>query len=198
LSIDVTNYITRRRRVEVFLKVKLRNYKMNESDFLKVVLPFKGKVFRLAKRLLVSQDEAEDATQELLLKLWKNKDKLSSYRNTEAFAMTMTKNYCYDRLKSKQAKNLTLIHSNYKEKETSLDKKLEYKDSVDRVHLLIDNLPDQQKLIIQLRDIEQYDFKEICEMVNMKPTAVRVSLSRARKTIREQLTKQHSYGIIQH
>ena len=198
MSIDVTNYITRRRRVEVFLKVKLRNYKMNESDFLKVVLPFKGKVFRLAKRLLVSQDEAEDATQELLLKLWKNKDKLSSYRNTEAFAMTMTKNYCYDRLKSKQAKNLTLIHSNYKEKETSLDKKLEYKDSVDRVHLLIDNLPDQQKLIIQLRDIEQYDFKEICEMVNMKPTAVRVSLSRARKTIREQLTKQHSYGIIQH
>jgi len=198
LSIDVTNYITRRRRVEVFLKVKLRNYKMNESDFLKVVLPFKGKVFRLAKRLLVSQDEAEDATQELLLKLWKNKDKLSSYRNTEAFAMTMTKNYCYDRLKSKQAKNLTLIHSNYKEKETSLDKKLEYIDSVDRVHLLIDNLPDQQKLIIQLRDIEQYDFKEICEMVNMKPTAVRVSLSRARKTIREQLTKQHSYGIIQH
>ena len=198
MSIDVTNYITRRRRVEVFLKVKLRNYKMNESDFLKVVLPFKGKVFRLAKRLLVSQDEAEDATQELLLKLWKNKDKLSSYRNTEAFAMTMTKNYCYDRLKSKQAKNLTLIHSNYKEKETSLDKKLEYIDSVDRVHLLIDNLPDQQKLIIQLRDIEQYDFKEICEMVNMKPTAVRVSLSRARKTIREQLTKQHSYGINQH
>ena len=170
---------------------------MNESDFLKVVLPFKDKVFRLAKRLLVSKDEAEDATQELLLKLWKNKDKITSYRNTEAFAMTMTKNYCYDRLKSKQAGNLTLIHGNYKEKETSLDKKLEYIDIVDRVHLLIDNLPDQQKIIIQLRDVEQYNFKEICEMVNMKPTAVRVSLSRARKTIREQLTKQHSYGVNQ-
>ena len=82
MSIDVTNYSAHRRRGEVFLKLKLRNYKMNESDFLKVVLPFKGKVFRLAKRLLVSQDEAEDATQELLLKLWKNKDKLSGYRNT--------------------------------------------------------------------------------------------------------------------
>jgi RNA polymerase sigma-70 factor (ECF subfamily) len=110
----------------------------------------------------------------------------------------MTKNYCYDRLKSKQANNLTLIHSNYKEKETSLENKLEYIDSVNRVHLLIDNLPNQQKMIIQLRDIEQYDFKEICEMVNMKPTAVRVSLSRARKTIREQLTKQHNYGVSQH
>ena len=171
---------------------------MNQLDFLKVVLPFKDKVFRLSKRLLTSTEEAEDATQELLFKLWKNRDKIASYRNTEAFAMTMTKNYCYDRLKSKQASNLTLIHSNYKEKETSLENKLEYIDSVDRVHLLIDNLPNQQKLIIQLRDIEQYDFEEICEMVNMKPTAVRVSLSRARKTIREQLTKQHNYGVSQH
>jgi RNA polymerase sigma-70 factor (ECF subfamily) len=171
---------------------------MNQLDFLKVVLPFKDKVFRLSKRLLTSTEEAEDATQELLFKLWKNRDKIASYRNTEAFAMTMTKNYCYDRLKSKQASNLTLIHSNYKEKETSLENKLEYIDSVDRVHLLINNLPDQQKLIIQLRDIEQYDFEEICEMVNMKPTAVRVSLSRARKTIREQLTKQHNYGVSQH
>ena len=168
---------------------------MNQSDFLKIVLPFKDKVFRLAKRFLVSTEEAEDATQELLFKLWKNKDKLADYRNIEAFAMTMTKNYCYDRLKSKQASNLTLIHSNYKEKETSLDKKLEYMDSVRKVHLLIENLPDQQKLIIQLRDIEQYDFEEICSMLQMKPTAVRVSLSRARKTIREQLTKQHNYGI---
>jgi len=171
---------------------------MNQSDFLEVVLPFKDKVFRLSKRLLTSTEEAEDATQELLFKLWKNRDKIASYRNTEAFAMTMTKNYCYDRLKSKQASNLTLIHSNYKEKETSLENKLEYIDSVDRVHLLIDNLPNQQKLIIQLRDIEQYDFEEICEMVNMKPTAVRVSLSRARKTIREQLTKQNNYGVSQH
>ena len=40
---------------------------MNQSDFLEVVLPFKDKVFRLAKRLLVSKEEAEDATQELLL-----------------------------------------------------------------------------------------------------------------------------------
>ena len=168
---------------------------MNQSDFLKVVLPFKDKVFRLAKRFLVSTEEAEDATQELLFKLWKNKDKLANYRNIEAFAMTMTKNYCYDRLKSKQASNLKLIHSNYKDKETSLDKKLEYMDSVRKVHLLIENLPDQQKLIIQLRDIEQYDFEEICSMLQMKPTAVRVSLSRARKTIREQLTKQHNYGV---
>jgi RNA polymerase sigma-70 factor (ECF subfamily) len=168
---------------------------MKQSDFLNVVLPFKDKIFRLAKRLLVSREEAEDATQELIFKLWRSKEKIADYRNVEAFAMTMTKNYCYDRLKSKQASNLTLIHSNYIEKETSLDKKIEYRDSVNQVHQLIENLPEQQKIIIQLRDVEQYDFDEICAMVAMKPTAVRVALSRARKTIREALTKKHNYGV---
>ncbi|MFT4576572.1 MAG: RNA polymerase sigma factor (sigma-70 family) [Polaribacter sp.] len=169
---------------------------MNQSDFLKSVLPFKDKVFRLAKRLLVSTEEAEDATQELYFKLWKNKEKLKNYNNVEAFAMTMTKNYCFDRLKSKQASNLTLVHSNYKEKDTALETKIEQRDSVSQVHVLIDKLPEQQKLVIQLRDIEQYDFEEIGKMLDLKPTAVRVALSRARKTIREELIKQHNYGII--
>lgn len=168
---------------------------MNQSDFLKAVLPFKDKVFRLAKRLLISVEEAEDATQELYFKLWKNKAKLSTYKNVEAFAMAMTKNYCFDRLKSKQASNLSLLHSNYKEKDTLLDKKVEYKDSVNHVHKLINSLPEQQKIIIQLRDVEQYNFDEICSILDMKPTAVRVALSRARKVIREQLIKQHNYGV---
>jgi RNA polymerase sigma-70 factor (ECF subfamily) len=168
---------------------------MNQSDFLKIVLPFKDKVFRLAKRLLVSTEEAEDATQELLMKLWKNKEKIRDYKNIEAFSMTMIKNYCYDRLKSKQANNVKLVHSNYKEKGAGLDQKIEHQDSVSQVHELIKNLPKQQQIIIQLRDIEEYDFDEICEMVGMKPTAVRVALSRARKTIREELIKKHNYGV---
>ncbi|MFA5297013.1 MAG: sigma-70 family RNA polymerase sigma factor [Lutibacter sp.] len=168
---------------------------MEQSEFLKTVMPFKDKVFRLAKRLLVSTEEAEDATQELYFKLWKNKSKLKEYNSIEAFAMTMTKNYCFDRLKSKQASNLSLVHSNYKESGTSLQKRVELNDSVSLVHKLIENLPEQQKLIIQLRDIEQYEFDEIAEMLDMQPTAIRVSLSRARKTIREQLIKQHNYGI---
>jgi RNA polymerase sigma-70 factor (ECF subfamily) len=168
---------------------------MNHSEFLETVMPFKDKVFRLAKRLLVSTEEAEDATQELYFKLWNNKSKLKEYNSVEAFAMTMTKNYCFDRLKSKQASNLTLVHSNYKEKGTTLDKQVEFNDSVSLVHQLIEKLPEQQKIIIQLRDIEEYEFDEIAEMLDLQPTAIRVSLSRARKTIREQLIKQHNYGI---
>lgn len=168
---------------------------MQHSSFLQLVMPFKDKVFRLAKRMLISKDEAEDATQELFFKLWKNRKKLHQYKNVEAFAMTMTKNYCLDQLKSKRANNLTLVHSNYQKSGTSLEKEIELKDSVNRVHQIIEGLSEQQKLIIQLRDIEQYNFDEIAEIVAMKPEAVRVALSRARKTVREKLIKKHQYGI---
>ena len=126
---------------------------MKQTEFLHKVLPFKDKVFRLAKRLLVSNDEAEDATQELYLKLWKNKEKLVQYKNVEAFAMTMTKNYCLDQLKAKRSNNLSLVHSNYKDNNISLQREIELKDSVNRVHELIENLPEKQKMIIQLREM---------------------------------------------
>jgi RNA polymerase sigma-70 factor (ECF subfamily) len=167
---------------------------MTQTDFVKLVMPFKDKVFRLAKRLLVSHEEAEDATQEILMKLWNNKQQIEEYKNVEAFSMTMTKNFCLDRLKSKQAQNLKIVHSNYQDNTTSLQKQVELNDSVAWVSKIIEQLPEQQKIILQLRDIEQYEFEEIATMLDMNETAIRVALSRARKTIREQLTQTHQYG----
>lgn len=168
---------------------------MTQQAFLNTVMPFKDKVFRLAKRLLISHDEAEDATQELYLKLWKNKNRLAGYKNVESYAMTMIKNYCLDRLKSKQAGNLSLVHSNYKDTNSNLQKQIELQDSIQKIHQLINQLPEQQRMVIQLRDIEDYEFDEIEKMLQMKATAVRVALSRARKTIREKLKKQHAYQL---
>ncbi|HMC00776.1 MAG TPA: RNA polymerase sigma factor [Flavobacteriaceae bacterium] len=168
---------------------------MTQTEFLNIVMPFKDKIFRLAKRLLVSTEEAEDATQEILVKLWNNKAKFDSYKNVEAFSMTMTKNFCLDKLKSKQAQNLKIVHSNYQDHNVSLQKQVELNDSLSWVERIIKDLPEQQKLVIQLRDIEQYDYDEIAKMLDMNNTAVRVTLSRARKTIREKLTNTHSYGI---
>ena len=76
---------------------------LSESEFLLIISPFKDKMFRVARRILVSLEEAEDATQEVLLKLWKLRHKFMDYNSPEAFAMTVTKNWCLDRLKSKQA-----------------------------------------------------------------------------------------------
>ena len=168
---------------------------MNQTEFIHLVTPFKDKVFRLAKRLLVSTEEAEDATQEILVKLWNMNDGLKEYRSVEALAMTMTKNYCFDQLKSKRASNLKIVHNNFTDREASLQQKVEDRDTWNWVEKIINDLPEQQKLIIQMRDIEQYEFEEIAKILEMNETAIRVALSRARKTIRESMTKTHNYGV---
>ena len=168
---------------------------MNQNEFVQLISPFKDKVFRLAKRLLISTEEAEDATQEVWVKLWNKNKSLDGFNSIEAFAMAMTKNYCLDQLKSKRAGNIKLVHNNFTDGQPSLDKKVEDIDSLNWVEKIINQLPEQQRLLIQMRDIEQYEFAAIAEIVNMNETAIRVALSRARKTIRESMTKTHSYGI---
>ena len=167
---------------------------MNQIDFIRIINPFKDKLFRLAKRLLISTEEAEDATQEIIFKLWNNNKNLEKYNNIEAFAVTMTKNYCLDQLKSKRANNLQIVDYNLDNNQTNLQTHLEAKDSLEWVNKIMNNLPEQQKLVLQLRDIEQYDYDEIAKIMDMNPTAVRVALSRGRKTVREFLTKTHDYG----
>jgi RNA polymerase sigma-70 factor (ECF subfamily) len=109
--------------------------------------------------------------------------------------MTMTRNFCLDRLKSKESKNLQLEHSNYKDAVIGLDRTLELRDSVGWIERIMKNLPEQQRMVLQLRDIEAYEFEEIAEILKMQPTAVRVALSRARKAVREKLIQKHEYGL---
>lgn len=168
---------------------------MQQQEFLNIISPFKDKVFRIAKCLLVSSEEAEDATQEVLIRLWNKKEGLNQYNSVEALAVTMTKNYCLDQLKSKRASNLKLVHSNYSDNQAGADKQVEDKDSWNWVEKIMNNLPEQQRLIVQMRDVEEYEFSEIAEALEMNETAVRVALSRARKMIKEKLVEKHNYGI---
>ena len=168
---------------------------MKQQGFLDIINPVKDKMYRLALRLLVSKEAAEDATQDVILKLWNQKHKLKDYTNLEAFAMTVTKNYCLDELKAKKNNNLRIVHQNYEHNAISPQRGLELKDELNWINGIVSELPEQQKIVFQLRDIEQLEFEEIMEITNMKSTAVRVALSRARKKIRESLTKKHNYGI---
>lgn len=168
---------------------------MNQKTFLGVINPVKDKMYRLALRLLISKDSAEDATQEVLLKLWNRKNKLKDYANIEAFVMTVTKNYCLDQLKSKQNNNLKIVHTNYESQERSAFDQLETNDRLKQISAILETLPEQQRLIFQLRDIEEYEYNEIAKVMDMHETAIRVALSRARKKIRIELLKKDSYGI---
>lgn len=167
---------------------------MDKNEFTTIVMPLKDKLYRLAKRILVSTDEAEDAVQEVFLKLWKGKQDIESYKNPEAFAITMTKNYCLDRLKSKQASNLKIVHSNYQTSE-NIEGRIEANNGVEMVFKIMETLPEQQKIILQLRDVEEFEFSEIAKILDSNETAIRVALSRARKTVRDEMIKNYNYGI---
>lgn len=168
---------------------------MDQKAFLGIFNPVRDKLYRVALRLLVSKESAEDALQEVFLKLWERKEKLQKYDSVEAYAVTMIKNHCLDQLKLKQNNNLRIAHNNYKENGSSLEKQIEAKNDFELLNEKMNNLPEQQKIIVQLRDIEELDYHEIAEIMDMNETAIRVALSRGRKKLREDLLKKHRYGI---
>jgi RNA polymerase sigma factor (sigma-70 family) len=157
------------------------------------VLPLKHKLFRLSKRLLNNTPEAEDAVQETFLRLWTKKDVLKNYRSIEAFAMTIIKNLCLDRMKSKGYNPDQLTENFEKMGDSNPHTKLELAESVEKIQRIIQSLPEQQRLIIHLRDIEEYELDEISEIMELNMNTVRVNLSRARKKVREMLTKMYNY-----
>lgn len=169
---------------------------MNQQEFLVFIEPIKDKMYRLSVRLLVSKEAAQDAVQEVFVKLWNKRDTLKKYDNTHAFAMTVTKNHCLDQLKLKKNNNLRIVHSNYEDESKSLQKHLEAKNELEIVTEIIKDLSEQEQTLIQLRDIEQLEYEEIIEITGMKPTAIRVALSRARKKIRKEIIKKHRYGTV--
>ena len=168
-----------------------------DRTFLNDIDQIRDKVFRITKRILISQEEAEDATQEVIVKLWQmDATKRNGFRSIEAYSVTMAKNYCLDRLKSKQAQNLSLNEKIGNSKMSdSLQTKIEKTDELNWVGTLIDQLPERERMIIQLREIEQYDFDEIASILNLPEGTVRVYLSRIRKKIRKQFLEIQNHGI---
>ncbi len=163
------------------------------QEFQTNILPMKDKVYRLARWMMKHNEEAEDVVQEIFLKLWSKKDSLYKYNSIEAFTMRMTKNLCLDKLKSKV--NTTTVDLNDYHQDTSPSplKKTELADSISILKSIIDKLPEQQRLVMQLRTIEGYENDEITEITGMSANNIRVILSRARKSIRESYKEQMSY-----
>lgn len=168
---------------------------MDIEAYKREVLPLKDKLYRFALRLLGDGEEARDAVQETFLKLWNLREKLALYKSVEAFSMTMIKNHCLDKIKARRTISMeqVMIHP-VSERNEPTEERYETLEAYDRVRKLMEELPEQQRVIIQLRDVEGYDFEEISEITEMKVNAIRVNLSRARKQIREMYFKTENYG----
>lgn len=168
---------------------------MDLHNFKIQVFPLKNKLFRLANRLLGDREEAQDIVQETFIKLWNRREKLDEYRSVEALAVVTARNLCIDKLKAKKhpVERLDNIKADIPENE--MESKTEFYDLAAQIKEIIKKLPEQMKTIMQLRDIEGYDFEEIAGILGMTENAIRVNLSRARKKVREIIIKLNLYEL---
>jgi RNA polymerase sigma factor (sigma-70 family) len=168
---------------------------MNPEEFKIQVLPLKHKLFRLSLRMLGDREEAEDSVQDAMIKLWTRREDLKNYSSIEAFAMTMTKNICLDRIRSKsfQAERLTDRQASLLQHDPG--DVVEMNDYAGFVRRIIEDLPEQQKAIMHMRDIEGLEYERIAEVLDLNINAIRVNLSRARKRVRDMILKIQGYEL---
>jgi RNA polymerase sigma factor (sigma-70 family) len=164
---------------------------MTRSDFNDYVQQQSRKLYGYAFRILRKQEEAEDAVQEVFIKLWKMKEKLGEYRSIDALATTMTKNYCIDQLR----KDRNIVHDgNTKQYHNYVTSPSPHEQMVitetnEILHRIIEHLPEGYRDMIRLRDIEGLPYEEIAEHTGQNINTLRVTLSRARKLIRDEYNK---------
>ena len=169
---------------------------MDAKEFKERELPVSHKIFKYANRLLSNEHDAEDVVQEIWLKLWDKKDELGYIKSMEAFAFRMTRNLCLDKIKLKKPKYYDDREEGsyrYDEADHSLDpeSRLEQKDTMERVNQIIGRLPEQQKTLLQMRDVEGLEYEEIADITGLEINAIRVNISRARKKVRETIQKMY-------
>lgn len=171
---------------------------MDASDFKQKFLPYHRKLYRVAFQLMGNVQDAEDMVQEAYLKLWKRRDELpTDIRSVEAYCVTLIKNVCYDTLRlsrldedGRSPEELNIAT------ESNVIKEVEQKDEVRHVMKLINKLPDQQRKVMLMRDVDDRPYEEIEQATGLSSINIRVLLSRARKKIREQFKEMMNYERI--
>lgn len=166
---------------------------MVTSDFKLKVLPVSKKVLRYATHFLKNGDEARDVVQDVFLKLWQKKEELDQIENIEAFAMRMTRNRCLDIIRANKLVPMDAeTDRQLRQVSTDVHSKIELSEAAGQVRQLISQLPDIQRQVMQMRDLEQLEYEEIAELTGLQVNAIRVNLSRARKKVRDEYLKLNS------
>lgn len=147
-------------------------------------MPLREKMQNLARSMLQNEIEAEDSVQETYLRIWSLRDKLENHPNSQGFAMQTLKNICIDKLRAEKT-NLSLEILNLQEGGRDPYSQTEQNDSIRIVKQIMETLPELQRKIMMMRDVDGYELDEIAEIIGSEVTAVRMNLSRARTKVRD-------------
>ena len=169
---------------------------MQEISFRDDILPLKDKLFRLALRITFDRAEAEDVVQDTMIRVWNKREEWTQFGSIEAYCLTVAKNLAIDRSQKKEAQNVELTPEMEEESEISGPyDQLVNNERMSIIHRLINELPEKQRLIMQLRDIEGESYKEIAKILNLTEEQVKVNLFRARQKVKQRYLEIYEYGL---
>ena len=156
----------------------------------------KNKLYRFSLGIVQDTAVAEDVVQEVMIKFWKNREKMVEIENVDGWLMVMTRNLSIDKIRSKHHKTSELnIAYGVQDTGSKPDKEAETNDLMDRLKKALEGLSEKQKSVFQLRDIEGFKYKEISDTLQISLDEVKVNLFRARQKLKQHLTLVESYGL---
>lgn len=171
---------------------------MKKTSFQADVLPLKDKLFRLAMRITLNRAEAEDVVQETMLKVWSRRDQWERIDSMEAFCLTICRNLALDKVKQADNQSASLegtTEATDNSYTSNPEEQTVQKDRVELVRRLIDRLPEKQRSVMQLRDIEGKSYRDIATVMGISEEQVKVNIFRARQAVKKAFIKNEQYGL---
>ena len=169
---------------------------MQEISFRNDILPLKDKLFRLALRITLNRAEAEDIVQDTLIRVWNKRDEWHTLDSVEAYCLTVARNLAIDRSQKMESQNVSFTSEAQEMPDNATpERELEEKERWRLIHRLVNELPEKQRTVVQLRDIEGKSYKEIAEILATTEEQVKINLFRARQKIRKKYSEIDKYGL---
>ncbi len=170
---------------------------MKIIDFRHELLPLKDKMFRLALRITLNRAEAEDVTQDILLRVWEQRESLGELRSLEAYVLTAVRNLALDRVAKTDNANVSLddVQTDAFDSAPLPDEDMEQQESLKRVREIMSGLPEAQRTALQLREIEGHSYRETADIMNVSEANVKVLIFRARQAVKNKIDKIENYGL---
>ncbi|MBD5265603.1 MAG: sigma-70 family RNA polymerase sigma factor [Bacteroides sp.] len=163
---------------------------MDTECFKTLFLPLGRQMYAEALRILRDPAEAEDAVQDVYTRLWERRKELEGISNPRAYAFTMLRNHCISLFNSNARRHVDKPAEGLPEETgPNLGDEIDTRDRVSKIFGLIGNLPDNQRRIITMHDVEGRPKEEIEKATGLSAANVRQLLSRARKAVRSHFSK---------
>lgn len=160
---------------------------MTAKEFTETFLPAGDVLYKVAYYMLESGPDAEDAVQDLYIRLWDSRDTLKDIRNPKSYCVTLMKNLCIDRIRKASGKTPAQLDDRMTDESTT-DSDVIGKDTARLVAQAIRSLPEGQRKVLHMRVSEELSNSEISARTGMSGLTVRVLMSQARKKLKTIIT----------